>query len=145
MSKIGSRYCSTVFGFNLARVVIVGIVFALCVYFWTERDFTALVICALLLLVLALFNIGGSVDDERVTISAFGIPVKRIGRSDVEEVKIAQSSSTLEKNTAGIHFLDGALSFHAGAANVVIVEAEGRPIRISVEDPAKFVEAWERH
>lgn len=89
MSKIGSRYCSTVFGFNLARVVIVGIVFALCVYFWTERDFTALVICALLLLVLALLNIGVSVDDERVTISAFGIPVKRIGRSDVEEVKIA--------------------------------------------------------
>ncbi|WP_290342336.1 hypothetical protein [Corynebacterium auris] len=92
---------------------------ALCIYFLTTNERGAFIVCALIVAVLALFNVGARVDGDSLRVSVLGPPIKTVSAESVTGVKILQSAPTQEARTFGVHFLDGALPIHAGPANVL--------------------------
>lgn len=139
-----NAYRSTVFGYTLSRVAIVLVALALCIYFLATNERGAFIVCALILAVLALFNVGVRVDGDSLRVSVLGLPIKTVSGGSVTGVEILQSAPWQEAQTFGVHFLDGALSIHAGPANVLVHREAEKSLRFTVDDPAACARTLER-
>lgn len=91
--------------------------------------------------IVVLFHIDTQLDQKQQTlkIKVLWVPVKTCNFADIKEAAIPQDPLPLERNTFGVHFVGGALSMHAGAANLVLEMTDGKTYRVTVDRPQQFV------
>lgn len=91
--------------------------------------------------IVVLFHIDTQLDQEQQTlkIKVLWVPVKTCNLADIREAAIPRDPLPLERNTFGVHFIGGALSMHAGAANLALEMKDGKTYRVTVDRPQQFV------
>ena len=91
--------------------------------------------------IVVLFHIDTQLDQEQQTlkIKVLWVPVKTCNLADIEEAAIPRDPLPLERNTFGVHFIGGALSMHAGAANLALEMKDGKTYRVTMYRPQQFV------
>lgn len=140
MTNQQSRLHSQVFGYNAARWVVVAVEVAITIWFLLMMSWMAfpMVIVAA---IVVLFHIDTQLDQKQQTlkIKVLWVPVKTCNFADIKEAAIPQDPLPLERNTFGVHFVGGALSMHAGAANLVLEMTDGKTYRVTVDRPQQFV------
>lgn len=140
MANQQSRLHSQVFGYNAARWVWTAVTVAITIWFLLMMSwmvFPLVIVTA----IVVLFHIDTQLDQEQQTlkIKVLWVPVKTCNLADIEEAAIPRDPLPLERNTFGVHFIGGALSMHAGAANLALEMKDGKTYRVTVYRPQQFV------
>lgn len=140
MSIPGSHYHSRVFGFNILRCVVLIFLMGICAYFFWKNDSVGAIILAFLIIVIFAFNIAVDASPNRIRISALWIPLRTIDTGEIKSIEVLSSSPLSERATLGIHFIDGAWSYHSGPATIQIVTHSGKSVRVTAESPVSLLE-----
>lgn len=140
MANQQSRLHSQVFGYNAARWVWTAVTVAITIWFLLMMSWVAFPL-VIVTAIVVLFHIDTQLDQEQQTlkIKVLWVPVKTCNLADIEEAAIPRDPLPLERNTFGVHFIGGALSMHAGAANLVLETKGGKTYRVTVDRPQQFV------
>ncbi|MFW8567567.1 hypothetical protein [Corynebacterium propinquum] len=140
MANQQSRLHSQVFGYNAARWVWTAVTVAITIWFLLMMSWMAFPL-VIVTAIVVLFHIDTQLDQEQQTlkIKVLWVPVKTCNLADIEEAAIPRDPLSLERNTFGVHFIGGALSMHAGAANLALEMKDGKTYRVTVYRPQQFV------
>ncbi|MDK4302703.1 hypothetical protein QPX33_04515 [Corynebacterium propinquum] len=140
MANQQSRLHSQVFGYNAARWVWTAVTVAITIWFLLMMSWMAFPL-VIVTAIVVLFHIDTQLDQEQQTlkIKVLWVPVKTCNLADIEEAAIPRDPLPLERNTFGVHFIGGALSMHAGAANLALEMKDGKTYRVTVYRPQQFV------
>ena len=140
MANQQSRLHSQVFGYNAARWVWTAVTVAITIWFLIMMSWMAFPL-VIVTAIVVLFHIDTQLDQEQQTlkIKVLWVPVKTCNLADIEEAAIPRDPLPLERNTFGVHFIGGALSMHAGAANLALEMKDGKTYRVTVYRPQQFV------
>ncbi|WP_049167838.1 hypothetical protein [Corynebacterium propinquum] len=140
MANQQSRLHSQVFGYNAARWVWTAVTVAITIWFLLMMSWVAFPL-VIVTAIVVLFHIDTQLDQEQQTlkIKVLWVPVKTCNLADIEEAAIPRDPLPLERNTFGVHFIGGALSMHAGAANLALEMKDGKTYRVTVYRPQQFV------
>ncbi|MDK4234449.1 hypothetical protein [Corynebacterium propinquum] len=140
MSNRASSVHSQVFGYNAARWIVIAVIAAITIWLLLTMSWVAFPM-VIVTAIVVLFHIDTRLDQKQQTlkIKALWVPVKTWNLADIKEAAIPQDRLPLERNTFGVHFLAGALSLHAGAANLVLETKGGKTYRVTVDRPQQFV------
>lgn len=140
MANQQSRLHSQVFGYNAARWVWTAVTVAITIWFLLMMSWMAFPL-VIVTAIVVLFHIDTQLDQEQQTlkIKVLWVPVKTCNLADIEEAAIPRDPLLLERNTFGVHFIGGALSMHAGAANLALEMKDGKTYRVTVYRPQQFV------
>ena len=141
MANQQSRLHSQVFGYNAARWVLTAVTVAITIWFLLMMSWMAFPM-VIVTATVVFFHIDTQLDQEQQTlkIKVLWVPVKACNFADVKEAYIPQDPLPLERNTFGVHFVGGALSMHAGAANLALEMTDGKTYRVTVDRPQQFVQ-----
>ena len=140
MANQQSRLHSQVFGYNAARWVWIAVTAAITIWFLLMMSWVAFLL-VIVPAIVVLFHIDTQLDQEQQTlkIKVLWVPVKTCNLADIKEAAIPRDPLPLERNTFGVHFIGGALSMHAGAANLALEMTDGKTYRVTVDRPQQFV------
>lgn len=140
MANQQSRLHSQVFGYNAARWVWIAVTVAITIWFLLMMSWAAFPL-VIVTAIVVLFHIDTQLDQEQQTlkIKVLWVPVKTCNLADIKEAVIPRDPLPLERNTFGVHFIGGALSMHAGAANLALEMKDGKTYRVTVDRPQQFV------
>lgn len=140
MANQQSRLHSQVFGYNAARWVWTAVTVAITIWFLLMMSWMAFPL-VIVTAIVVLFHIDTQLDQEQQTlkIKVLWVPVKTCNLADIEEAAIPRDPLPLERNTFGVHFIGGALSMHAGAANLALEMKDGKTYRVTMYRPQQFV------
>lgn len=140
MANQQSRLHSQVFGYNAARWVWIAVTVAITIWFLLMMSWVAFVL-VIVPAIVVLFHIDTQLDQEQQTlkIKVLWVPVKTCNLADIKEAAIPRDPLPLERNTFGVHFIGGALSMHAGAANLALEMTDDKTYRVTVDRPQQFV------
>ena len=140
MANQQSRLHSQVFGYNAARWVWTAVTVAITIWFLLMMSWMAFPL-VIVTAIVVLFHIDTQLAQEQQTlkIKVLWVPVKTCNLADIEEAAIPRDPLPLERNTFGVHFIGGALSMHAGAANLALEMKDGKTYRVTVYRPQQFV------
>ncbi|WP_306514762.1 hypothetical protein [Corynebacterium sp.] len=141
MANQQSRLHSQVFGYNAARWVVVAVIVAITIWFLLVMSWMAFPM-VIVTAIVVLFHIDTQLDQKQQTlkIKVLWVPLKTCNFADIKEAAIPQDPLPLERNTFGVHFVGGALSMHAGAANLALEMTDGKTYRVTVDRPQQFVQ-----
>lgn len=140
MSNRASSVHSQVFGYNAARWIVIAVIAAITIWLLLTMSWVAFPL-VIVTAIVVLFHIDTQLDQEQQTlkIKVLWVPVKTCNLADIEEAAIPRDPLPLERNTFGVHFIGGALSMYAGAANLVLETKGGKTYRVTVYRPQQFV------